>query len=120
MTEVAYPFRQKQTRQHGVDANLRPDGDGQTFDELELRGFGYRVGHAGAALADCLGELVSMYSVFSMKQRLHTATDPVVIICPPSGFASKVSRASERSALGTLTFADQHCSRKSALHILLV
>jgi hypothetical protein len=39
----------------------------------------------------------------------HTATEPVVIICPPSGFASNVARASLSSALGTLTFAAQHC-----------
>jgi hypothetical protein len=32
----------------------------------------------------------------------------VVIICPPSGFASNVARASLSSALGTLTFAAQH------------
>jgi hypothetical protein len=39
----------------------------------------------------------------------QTATEPVVIICPPSGFASNVARASLSSALGTLTFAAQHC-----------
>jgi hypothetical protein len=31
-------------------------------------------------------------------------------MCPPSGLASNISRASERRALGTLTFADQHYS----------
>lgn len=37
-----------------------------------------------------------------------TAILPVVIKCPPSAFFSNVSRAADRSVLGTLTFADQH------------
>ncbi len=118
-----YPFCDNKTGQHGVDAYLWSHGSGETSHHVELRGFGNAVCHAGSADTDSLISLLALHDqdACSKEHELrksglerHTPILPVVIICPPSAFFSNVARAADRSALGTLTFAEKHLSHSSS------
>jgi hypothetical protein len=49
-----YPLRQQKSRQNRVDADLWPNTNSQTLDQLKLRGLGHGIRHAGAALTSRL------------------------------------------------------------------